>query len=161
MPRGGRRPGAGRKVGSKDRYDKEIAAAAAETGQTPLDIMLHVARTALLPGRRSKVSPQLQLYAAKEAAAYCHAKLQAIAISAPPRPSEKSILEMTNDERLDLARRFALVLELGKRASNDLAPSSEAAEIRQLPHWPQPEPEPRVERPAPVNEYAIEPLRTT
>jgi hypothetical protein len=38
--RGGRRPGAGRPVGSKNQRKAEIARAAAEEGITPIEVML-------------------------------------------------------------------------------------------------------------------------
>ena len=42
--RGGRRPGAGRPVGSKNQRSAEIARAAAESGITPIEVMLGTMR---------------------------------------------------------------------------------------------------------------------
>jgi hypothetical protein len=42
--RGGRRPGAGRPIGSKNQRSAEIARAAAESGITPIEVMLGTMR---------------------------------------------------------------------------------------------------------------------
>ena len=44
MPRGGKRPGAGRKPGTPNRITAELQAAVAASGETPLDYMLRVMR---------------------------------------------------------------------------------------------------------------------
>src|SRR5262249_5914097 len=44
VPRGGRRPGAGRKKGSATRKTKELADRAAREGITPLELMLQAMR---------------------------------------------------------------------------------------------------------------------
>jgi hypothetical protein len=44
MPRGGSRPGAGRKQGSASRRSQEVTAAIIETGELPLEYMLKVVR---------------------------------------------------------------------------------------------------------------------
>ena len=43
MPRGGARPGAGRKPGTPNRVTAELQAAVAASGETPLDYMLGAA----------------------------------------------------------------------------------------------------------------------
>lgn len=71
MPRGGKREGAGRKVGSATRKTREIADKAAEEGITPLEYMLHVMRDPSADtARRDEM--------AKAAAPYSHARLQQI-----------------------------------------------------------------------------------
>lgn len=81
--RGGRRPGAGRKVGGRDKSkieaDAKIAAAAATlavdltpeqiAAMQPLDVMLHAIKVEALAGQW-RVAASL----AKEAAPYVHAK---------------------------------------------------------------------------------------
>jgi len=42
--RGGKRPGAGRPIGSKNQRTAEIARAAAESGITPIEVMLGTMR---------------------------------------------------------------------------------------------------------------------
>ena len=50
--RGGRRPGAGRPVGSKNQRTAEIARAAAEAGITPIEVMLGAMRELWLRERQ-------------------------------------------------------------------------------------------------------------
>jgi hypothetical protein len=70
MPRGGKRPGAGRKFGSKTKKTMDIALAAAAAGETPLEYLLRIMRDPSLPdGQR--------MDAAKNAAPYCHSRLNA------------------------------------------------------------------------------------
>jgi hypothetical protein len=68
MPRGGARPGAGRKPGSATKRTREIADRAADAGLTPLDYMLGLLRDESLP-------PDMRFEAAKAAAPYVHPKL--------------------------------------------------------------------------------------
>jgi hypothetical protein len=66
--RGGRRAGAGRKKGAATKVNAEARAAAAASGETPLDYMLRVMRDAdAKENRRDDM--------AKAAAPYLHAKL--------------------------------------------------------------------------------------
>lgn len=68
MPRGGKRPGAGRPRGSANRRTREIADRAAEAGMTPLEYMLAVVRDETIdPARRDEM--------AKAAAPYMHPRL--------------------------------------------------------------------------------------
>jgi hypothetical protein len=70
MARGGKRPGAGRKPGSLTKRTRDIAEAAAAAGETPLDFLLRIMRDPSLPdGQR--------MDAAKNAAPYCHSRLNA------------------------------------------------------------------------------------
>src|SRR5262249_14959637 len=70
MPRGGHRPGAGRKPGSLTRRTREIVEQAAGDGITPLEYMLAVMRDADEP-------PERRDEMAKAAAPYVHPKLAA------------------------------------------------------------------------------------
>jgi hypothetical protein len=65
MPRGGRRPGAGRNPGSLTRRTREIAEQAAEDGITPLQYMLTVMRD---PNELAERRDEM----AKAAAPYVH-----------------------------------------------------------------------------------------
>ena len=71
MPRGGARPGAGRKPGTPNRVTAELQAAVAASGETPLDYMLRVMRSASEDNSRRDEM-------AKSAAPYVHAKLAAV-----------------------------------------------------------------------------------
>jgi hypothetical protein len=66
MANGGKRPGSGRKRGSKNRFDIELAARLARNGEiTPLDVMLAMMVDPDLP-------PERRVRAAKGAAPYVH-----------------------------------------------------------------------------------------
>lgn len=71
MPRGGARPGAGRKPGSATKRTREIADAAAAEGLSPLEYMLSLLRD-------PEQSAAVRFEAAKSAAPYVHPKLSAI-----------------------------------------------------------------------------------
>lgn len=73
MPRGGPRPGAGRKRGSVSKKTTEVAQRAAETGVTPLEYLLKVMRD-------SKKPLGLRMDAAKSAAPYMHPRLSSVEI---------------------------------------------------------------------------------
>lgn len=71
MPRGGKRPGAGRKRGSPNKATVARQEAIQATGQTPLEYMLAIMRDAeAQPSRRDEM--------AKSAAPYVHPKLAAV-----------------------------------------------------------------------------------
>ena len=71
MPRGGRREGAGRKLGAATRRTREIANKAASDGLMPLEYMLAVLR--------DETKPDKDRYAAAvDAAPYLHPKLSAV-----------------------------------------------------------------------------------
>lgn len=77
MPRGGARPGAGRKKGSVAKVDAEARQKALEQGETPLDYMLRVMRdTEQDPRRRDDM--------AKACAPYLHARLQSVEVTGDP-----------------------------------------------------------------------------
>ena len=73
MARGGIRPGAGRKKGSKSSKNLEIAKAALAEGVTPLEYMLNVLRD-------EKADDQTKRWAAEKAAPYVHPRLNSIDI---------------------------------------------------------------------------------
>ena len=74
--RGGRRRGAGRPLGSKNKRSAEIARAAAESGITPIEVMLGAMRELWALG-----TPEAKRQAAdiaKDAAPYIHPRLASI-----------------------------------------------------------------------------------
>lgn len=71
MAKGGARPGSGRKPGTKNRRTVEQVEAVIASGLTPLDFMLSVMRDV-------KEDKGRRIEAAKSAAPYCHARLNAI-----------------------------------------------------------------------------------
>ena len=78
MGRGGKRRGAGRPPGASTKKTRAIAnAAAAATGETPLDYMLNVLRD-------PKATVERKDDMAKASAAFCHPKLNAVASLNPP-----------------------------------------------------------------------------
>lgn len=70
-PRGGARPGSGRKKGAPNRRTVENQALTEATGVTPLEYMLQVMRDPL-------EDPKARLGAAQAAAPYVHAKLSSV-----------------------------------------------------------------------------------
>ena len=94
MAKGGRRAGAGRKAGTRNKATVEreqfvcaVVAQATASGQSPLDVMLSIMRSEEAPmGMRFK--------AAVEAAPYIHAKLSSVDMKADVKVStEEQILE--------------------------------------------------------------------
>lgn len=83
---GGRRPGAGRKKGSKDKQTEEREKAIAKSGLTPLDYMLSVLRN-------KAADKALRMEAAKAAAPYCHPRLAQV--------DHGGSIELTHEEMLD------------------------------------------------------------
>ena len=71
--KGGARPGAGRKPGSKNKTTAEIARKALEGGVTPLDVMLKAMRAA-----DAQEDMESATKYANMAAPYCHPRLAAI-----------------------------------------------------------------------------------
>lgn len=69
--RGGKREGAGRKLGSASKRTREIADKAAENGEMPLEYMLRVMRD-------KTVDYQRRDWAADKAAPYVHNRLAAV-----------------------------------------------------------------------------------
>jgi hypothetical protein len=76
LTHGGRRAGAGRTLGAATKKTRAIADQAAADGNiTPLEVMLHTMRTALLEG-----DLHLAVSIARDAAPYCHPRLSAITV---------------------------------------------------------------------------------
>lgn len=73
MPRGGSRPGAGRKKGSKTRRRRQVAQQAAARGITPLEVMLEAMRAHHEAGRLDSAAE-----VARHAAPYVHPRLSAM-----------------------------------------------------------------------------------
>jgi hypothetical protein len=71
MARGGTRAGAGRPKGAHNKRTIAQAEAVAASGLTPLDFMLSILRD-------EKQTQEERMEAAKNAAPYCHARLQSI-----------------------------------------------------------------------------------
>jgi hypothetical protein len=74
MPRGGKRPGAGRPRGSRAKKTQAIAIAAMAAGISPLELMLQVMRD-------ESVDSMVRLDMAKAAAPYVHARLAATIVA--------------------------------------------------------------------------------
>ena len=74
--RGGRRPGAGRPVGSKNQRTAEIARTAAESGLTPIEVMLGAMRDLWAQGTPEAKREAAEI--AKDAAPYIHPRLASI-----------------------------------------------------------------------------------
>jgi hypothetical protein len=74
--RGGKRRGAGRPLGSKNRRTAEIARAAAESGITPIEVMLGTMRELWAQGTPEAKRQAAEI--AKDAAPYIHPRLASI-----------------------------------------------------------------------------------
>ena len=73
MPRGGKRPGAGRKRGSPNKLTAAMRAKIEASGEVPLDYMLKVMRDENEPSeRRDRM--------AIAAAPFCHPRLQSVQV---------------------------------------------------------------------------------
>lgn len=73
MAQGGAREGAGRKIGSTNRFSRELLAKIKAEGALPLEHLLEIMRD-------EEQSVRIRLEAAKAAAPYCHHKLSAISV---------------------------------------------------------------------------------
>lgn len=78
--RGGARPGAGRKPGSKSKLNREIAEKVAATGITPLEIIVEAMRDAYKKDGAAAAVPY-----AEKAAPYMHARIAAVEVSGEVR----------------------------------------------------------------------------
>ena len=74
--RGGRRRGAGRPLGSKNKRSAEIARAAADSGITPIEVMLGTMRELWAKGTPEAKREAAEI--AKDAAPYIHPRLASI-----------------------------------------------------------------------------------
>jgi hypothetical protein len=121
VPRGGKRPNAGRKKGSATEKTCKIALKAAQAGVTPLEVMLDVMRR-FFKGRKYSAAAAI----AKDAAPYIHPRLNAIThtgkdgkdlFPAPKVLSREQFNSLTDEERLAYLR-GQLAIEV-KDASDD------------------------------------------
>ena len=78
MPRGGARPGAGRKKGAATKKTRAVAVQAAAEGITPLEVMLEAMRQHHAAGNLSEA-----VEVAKLAAPYCHPRLSTVTQQGP------------------------------------------------------------------------------
>lgn len=76
MARGGKRPGAGRKVGSLTKRTRDIAEKATAAGESPLEHLLRIMRD-------PTVDPDIRRASAVAAAPYCHSRLNATTLKGP------------------------------------------------------------------------------
>jgi hypothetical protein len=122
MPRGGARPGAGRKKNAPNKATKERQAAIAATGVTPLDVMIadmryHYDRAQEeiekgTRGRKKTIADELSAArtAAQAAAPYVHPRLAAI----EHMGKGGGAMEMTIDARGKLASLVARAVASGE-----------------------------------------------
>lgn len=97
--RGGRREGAGRKLGSATRKTREIADRAAAGGIMPLEVMLNTMRAHYDAGRLDEAAAF-----AKDAAPYCHPRLSATEFNGTVESQPKTLAEFyggLTDEQLE------------------------------------------------------------
>jgi hypothetical protein len=94
--RGGRRPGAGRKMGSVTKVTAQARKQALESGISPLDYMLKVMRNAKAETKRRDDM-------AKAAAPYLHSHLSSTNVNAKVNVSRGSVARITSDMSLDQA----------------------------------------------------------
>ena len=83
---GGRRTGAGRKPGAIATKSREVASRAMSEGITPLEYMLQVLRS-------DKSNNLEKMDAAKAAAPYIHARLNAVDMTAKVQQDERTITD--------------------------------------------------------------------
>lgn len=116
--KGGKRPGAGRPVGSCNKRTREIADKAIKEGETPLELFLKVMRSPMPPELQERLQGEidpslikaltgwydLRMKAASEAAPFVHPRLQAI-------EHKGTIKDEGETNKLDLARRIAYLLK--------------------------------------------------
>jgi hypothetical protein len=104
LTHGGRRAGAGRTLGAATKKTRAIADQAAADGNiTPLEVMLHTMRAALLDG-----DLPFAVSIARDAAPYCHPRLSAITVK---ENIDIDVSTMTDEE---LEARIRHLQEAGK-----------------------------------------------
>lgn len=99
MPRGGKRPGSGRKKGSVTPATKrrqDVALQALQAGKTPLDVLLEAMRDAYALGGAIGA-----MQFAKEAAPYVHPKLSSI--EAKVDNTHRDAAELSDADLADIA----------------------------------------------------------
>lgn len=101
MAHGGKREGAGKPKGAVHKRNKQIAEKAIAGRMTPLEVMLDAMYDAQKRGDKAEAATY-----AKDAAPYCHAKLQATTISGDPnKPLNQTITTLTPKELMALNAR--------------------------------------------------------
>ena len=106
MPRGGARPGAGRKKGEPNKATQQRQAEIAETGVTPLDVMIGAMRGAWEAGDKDAAARF-----AKDAAPYVHPRLAAVEHTgkdgkdlmpeSSPRDLARAVLDILREARVE------------------------------------------------------------
>lgn len=104
----------GRPFGSKSKINKAIAEGIAERGVTPLEFMLSIMNS-------KKYSADMRLDAARSAAPYVHPKLAQVSHTGSIN-SELNV-KLSDETRLDIARRVAFILQGGVKALEALTPT--------------------------------------
>lgn len=94
MPKGGKREGAGRKPGKRNKETVERQAAVAASGLTPLDYMLSILRD-------GDAKPSERFAAANAAAPYCHAKLQSVTLGSDPVNPVQMVFQTIYEKKSD------------------------------------------------------------
>lgn len=89
--RGGKRPGAGRPPGARNRKTLDVAEAIEASGMTPLEYMVAVMRN-------KDVDPQVRLEAAKGAAPYVHARLSSAELFTHSDPVTAAAMSKSKEE---------------------------------------------------------------
>ena len=97
MSKGGRRQGAGRPAGSRNKRTMAQAQAIETSGLTPLDYLVAVYQNQKMPER-------MRLEAAKAAAPFVHPKLSAVDMDL--RRDSREVTELSDQELTDLIRTF-------------------------------------------------------
>lgn len=104
----------GRKPGAKNKFSKASIVELAKTAVTPLEFMLSV--------MNSKKNPlPMRLEAARSAAPYVHPKLAQVSHTGSIN-SELNV-KLSDETRLDIARRVAFILQGGVKALEALTPT--------------------------------------
>lgn len=103
MAHGGKRQGAGRKIGAATAKTREIADRAATEGITPLEVMIEAMRFHYDAGNLDAAADK-----AKDAAPYVHARLQAVQVGGDPdnplqiERIERAIIDAPDTDRESL-----------------------------------------------------------
>src|SRR5271165_2144829 len=119
MSHGGRREGAGRKIGSISKLDREARTKAQESGMMPLDYLLSIMRD-------ETQDASVRRDAAKAAAPYCHARLASTEISGPNGGAVPVAAQTT--KVLDVSGLGVQELEVLSRALEKTIAAQEAAD---------------------------------
>jgi hypothetical protein len=86
LARGGKRPGAGRRIGSASKRTREIADKAAANGMTPLEVMLRAMKEHADALRWDQAAS-----VAKDAAPYIHPRLAAVMHAGAPSATAQTV----------------------------------------------------------------------